>query len=83
MAVRKGDDVVVTRGAFRGTKGTVTRVDLSRLVVYVDSVKRKKANGQDTEVPVNPSNIKILKLVTDDAQRKQALMRNAGEHREA
>ncbi len=82
MPVRKGDGVIVTRGTFRGTKGTVTKVDLTRLKVYVDTAKRKRASGQETEIALDPSNITILKLVVEDAKRKKSLTRTKGERHE-
>ncbi len=44
MPVRKGDEVMVVRGMFRGKRGVVDRVDLSKLKVYVDEIKVKKVD---------------------------------------
>ena len=70
LPCRKGDEVVVMRGSFRGRRGIVSRVSLKRLSVYVEGIKRKKASGQETEAALEPSNLKITKLYADDKKRK-------------
>lgn len=75
LPVRKGDEVVVLRGEFRKKKGNVTRVDLKRLKIFVDNVKRKKVSGQEVEVPIDPSNVMIARLNLDDRMRKKSLQR--------
>ena len=69
LPVRKGDDVVIMRGEFKKTSGKVSRVDLKKLKVYIDSVKSKKGSGQEIEAPIDPSNIKIINLGSDDKRR--------------
>jgi large subunit ribosomal protein L24 len=75
IPVRKGDEVFVLRGEFRKKKGSVTRVDLKHLRIFVDSVKKKKTSGQEFELPMDPSNVMITKLNMDDKMRKKALQR--------
>lgn len=75
LPVRKGDEVVVLRGEFRKKKGNVIRVDLKKLKIFVDSIKKKKISGQEVEVPIDPSNVMITKLNLDDRMRKKALQR--------
>ncbi|MFH0949276.1 MAG: 50S ribosomal protein L24 [Candidatus Aenigmatarchaeota archaeon] len=70
--VRKGDEVQIMRGGFRGKRGSVTDVNLKSMKAYVDNVKRKTVSGKDVQVPIDPSNLKILKLNLDDAKRKKA-----------
>lgn len=75
LPVRKGDEVVVLRGEFRKKKGNVIRVDLKKLKIFVDGVKRKKVSGQEVELPIDPSNVMITKLNLDDRMRKKSLQR--------
>jgi len=70
MQVRTGDEVSITRGKFAGTVGKVTEVDIKRLVVYVENVKRKKVSGKEVQVPLRPSNIMITSINLDDSMRK-------------
>lgn len=75
LPVRKGDKVMVMRGRFKKVTGEVTDVDLKRMVVYMDSIKRKKSTGQDVAVPVQPSNIKIIEIKRDDKKRQKIITR--------
>ncbi len=79
VGVRKGDEVVVMRGEFRKQRGVVSKVDMKRLKIYVENIKVKKVSGQEVQVPIEPSNIKIVKLNLDDKARKEALMKAKGE----
>ncbi len=69
LPVRKNDRVKIMRGKFKGKEGNVTKVDLKKLKIYVDVAKVKKANGQEIEVPVDPSNVMIVGLNRDDKKR--------------
>ena len=75
LPIRKGDEVMVLRGEFKKKKGNVIRVDLKKLRIYIDNVKRKKVSGQEFEIPIDPSNIMIIRLNLDDKMRKKALQR--------
>ncbi|MBI2580003.1 MAG: 50S ribosomal protein L24 [Candidatus Aenigmarchaeota archaeon] len=75
IPLRKGDDVAVMTGEFRKMKGAVMRVDMKRLKIYVEGVKRRKISGQEVEVPFEPSNLKITKLNLDDKNRKKIVER--------
>ncbi|MBN2331395.1 MAG: 50S ribosomal protein L24 [Candidatus Aenigmarchaeota archaeon] len=77
MVVRKGDEVMVTRGKLRGTKGVVERVDLKGERVFIEGVKMKKVDGSDVSRPLAPSNLVILKLNVDD-KRRQAVLERSG-----
>jgi large subunit ribosomal protein L24 len=77
VAVRKGDEVLVMKGEFRGFKGNVDSVDLSGSRIYVDGMKRKKVDGSEVSVPIQPSNVMITKLSLDD-KRRQAVFERAG-----
>ncbi len=71
MPVRKDDEVKVMRGAYKGKRGKVTRVNLKKLKVYVDNVKIKKVSGQEVEVAIDSSNLVITKLGADDVRRRK------------
>ncbi len=75
MPARKGDEVTIMRGDFKGKSGKVTSVNLKKLKIFVDTAKVKKASGQEVQLPVEPSNLKITKLNLDDKQRKMILER--------
>ncbi|MCD6402955.1 MAG: 50S ribosomal protein L24 [Candidatus Aenigmarchaeota archaeon] len=77
--VRKGDEVEIMRGQFKGKKGKVAKVDVQKYKVYVEGVTRKKVDGTEVLVPIHPSNLKIISLNLDDDRRVKALERKVSE----
>ncbi len=77
VPVRKGDEVIVTRGKFRKKSGKVSRVDLGALKAYVEGIKVKKASGQEVEAPMEPSNLIITKLNLEDKERTASIRKTA------
>jgi large subunit ribosomal protein L24 len=77
VSVRKGDEVVVMKGEFRGFRGNVDRVDMSESKIYVDGMKRKKVDGSEVSVPIDPSNVMITKLILEDKMRQAVFERAA------
>jgi large subunit ribosomal protein L24 len=73
--LRKGDEVKVMRGEFKGTIGKIVRIDTKKYKVYVDSVKKKRSIGTEYLVPLSPSNLMITKLNLDDKYRVKMLER--------
>ncbi len=73
IPIRKGDRVRVMRGKYKKVEGTVTKVDLKKLKIYIDSVKRKKVSGKEVLVPIDPSNVEIIELNKDDPKRLKRL----------
>ncbi len=78
LPLRKGDTVVVLRGAHKGTEGKVTEVDRRRLRVFMEGVTVAKADGTEVGKPVQPSNLMITKLDMTDPWRRK-LIERAGE----
>ncbi|NWF96691.1 MAG: 50S ribosomal protein L24 [Candidatus Thorarchaeota archaeon] len=74
LVIKKGDLVRIMRGQFRDTEGKVTRVDYSRIRVYLDSATTTKADGKEAPVPIHPSNLLLVKLELND-ERKQLLQK--------
>ncbi|MFC2143719.1 50S ribosomal protein L24 [Candidatus Aenigmatarchaeota archaeon] len=69
MPLKKGDEVKLLRGTYKGKKGKITKIDLKRLKVYIDNVKRKKPSGQEIEIAIEPSNVLITSLELSDMKR--------------
>jgi len=75
LPVRKGDEVRVMRGQFKGTTGKISDIDLKRFKVYIENVKRKKVSGEEVHVPVSASNLLLLNPVMDDKERLKIIKR--------
>lgn len=73
IPVVTGDEVQVMRGSDKGHKGQVVDIDTKHRKVVVEGVTVKKADGTDVPRPVDPSNLRILKLNLDDARRREKL----------
>lgn len=69
IEVRKGDEVKIMRGKFKGKQGKVGIVDVKHTRLQIDGVQRSKAGGEKLETWFNPSNVKIISLDTDDNRR--------------
>jgi len=73
--VRKGDEVQIMRGKFKKKTGKISRTDTNKIKVYIDGVTRKKVDGSEIQVPIHPSNLKIINLNLEDKKRIKALTR--------
>jgi large subunit ribosomal protein L24 len=75
LPVRSGDEVKVMRGKYKGTTGKISKTDLKKSKVYLESVKRKKVSGEEVFIPIHPSNLLILNPNMDDPKRKRVIDR--------
>ena len=58
LPVRKDDEVVVLRGARKGSKGKVIQVYRKKWVIHIDKLTKNKANGAPYQLPIHPSSIR-------------------------
>ena len=79
LLLRKGDKVKVMRGKFKGKISKVSKVDLKKLVVYLEDLKRKKVDGREVQIPIQPSNLQIVSAEFDDKKRAKILERKSKE----
>jgi large subunit ribosomal protein L26e len=71
MPVRKDDEVLVTRGHYKGQPAAkVTAVYRKKWVIHIDRLQREKANGASVPVGINTSKVEITKLKLDKDRRK-------------
>lgn len=78
LPVRKGDKVRIMRGGFKGHEGTVVKVDLKRLRIYVEGVTIKRQDGTPRYVPIHPSKVMIVALDLRDKWRRAIIERRSG-----
>lgn len=69
VRVRKGDTVKIMKGEGKGRTGKVERVNVEKSRVFVIGFNRKKGNGQEILVPIQPSNLMITELDKTDSKR--------------
>jgi large subunit ribosomal protein L24 len=80
VPVRKGDTVKVVRGSsdIKGTENKVASIDLKNYKIIIENITIPKADGTQTERPVDPSDVIITKLDLSDSWRKRKLERHKG-----
>jgi len=78
LPVRKGDKVRIMRGDFKGKEGTVARVDVKRLALFIDGVTIEKADKTPVFRPIHPSNVMIVQLNLSDKRRREIIERRKG-----
>jgi large subunit ribosomal protein L26e len=76
MPLRKDDEVIVTRGSYKGREGRISSVYRKKWVVYLERVTREKVNGASAPVGISPSNLAITKLKMN-GDRESILKRKA------
>ena len=75
LPLRKGDEVLVMRGAFKKKKAKVTSVDLKDTRIALEGIQRTKKDGSKVNVFFHPSVLQIQTLNLDDKERVAALNR--------
>jgi len=69
IPLRKGDVVKVMRGKFKKKQGKITEINLKNSKVIVDGIQIKKQDGSKVNVKLQPSNLQIIELNTEDKKR--------------
>ena len=76
LPIKRGDEVKVLKGKFKGKSGKVVQVYRRRNIIHVDKMQRDKQNGQTVFVPIRPSYCVIEKLYLNK-DRKKTIERRA------
>src|SRR3970282_2481604 len=71
VPLRKGDEVFIARGKFRGRKGKIVSVDVTKGTVIVEGVKIKKRDEKEVGRPIHPSNLIIIGFDERDPRRRE------------
>lgn len=69
IPVRKGDEVRIMIGKFRGKTGKVKDINTKKLRLTIDKIQNQKKDGTKVDVYFNPSNIQIITLNMEDKMR--------------
>ena len=76
LPIKRGDEVKILKGKFKGRGGKVVQVYRRRNVIHVDKIQREKQNGQTVFCPIRPSYCIIEKLL-NNKDRKKTIDRRA------
>jgi len=77
LRVRTGDKVRIMRGQFKKTEGKIEEVNMKRLKVYIAKIEHIKRDGTKARYPIQPSNLLLVELNTDDKERMAGLKKDA------
>lgn len=69
LPVKKGDTARVLRGNFKKSEGKITKVDYKKGIVFMEKVLRKRVDGKESFVAIQPSNLLIVDLERKDERR--------------
>jgi len=81
LPLRKGDDVKIMRGKFRGKKGKVINVKIKKQKIGIEGIQIKKQDGSKVNVPLKASNLQILELNLEDRKRNKILKKDIKEEK--
>lgn len=73
MTLRKGDEVKILRGKFKGKKGKIILVEIKKRRIEIEGMQVKKRDGSKVNVKIEPSNLQIISLNMDDKKRNKKL----------
>ena len=62
ILLKKGDTVKVMKGKFKKKQGKVTEIKTKTIKVFVEGIQIKKQDGSKANVPLKPSNLRIIEL---------------------
>jgi len=62
LPIHKDDEVMVTRGEYKGRQGKVLTVYRKKWCIHIEKLTREKQNGATVQLPVHPSKVVIQKL---------------------
>jgi len=69
ITLRKGDEVKIMRGKFKGKQGKVNLVDLKNTKITIEGLNKKKKDGTKINVYFHPSKVQIITLNDSDKKR--------------
>jgi large subunit ribosomal protein L24 len=69
LPLRKGDEVKIMRGKFKGKTGKVKEIDLKSMKVAVDKIQNQKKDGTKIDVYFDSSKLQIQEINLDDKMR--------------
>jgi large subunit ribosomal protein L24 len=69
IPLRKNDVVKIVRGSFKGKEGKITKINRIIGKIFVEKMIRKKSDGTEFEVAIDPSKIIVRELETSDKKR--------------
>ncbi|MBT4870623.1 MAG: 50S ribosomal protein L24 [Candidatus Diapherotrites archaeon] len=78
VSLRKGDIVEIVRGNFKGKEGKIINIQRGIGKIHVEKIIRKKSDGTEYEVAIDPSNIIVVGIEKGDKKRFKTKKKKEG-----
>ncbi len=69
LPLRTKDYVKVMRGSFKGISGEISEIDFKNYKIHINGVQKKKVDGSEVRIAIDPSNVMITSLYLEDDKR--------------
>lgn len=69
VPLRKKDTVKIMRGTYKGKTGKIIDIDREKMKILIEKIIKKKSDGTEYNVPIDPSNIMAIELDRNDKKR--------------
>lgn len=69
VEIRSNDKVKIVRGSKKGFSGKVLRMNRKKNQIFIEKLNRKKADGSEVPLPIQPSNVLVIELDRSDERR--------------
>jgi len=79
LRVKVGDKVKIMRGQFKTKEGKIEEVNVKKLKVYISKIEHVKRDGSKARYPIDPSNLLLVELNTDDKKRLENVKKESKE----
>jgi large subunit ribosomal protein L24 len=81
LRIRNGDTVKIMRGKFKNKTGKVEGVNLKEGSIFVSDMVVSKKDGTKSFIGIDPSNLMLIEIKTDDKERRKTLEKKAVEQK--
>ena len=72
MQLKKGDNVKVMRGKFKGKQGKILEISLKNSKVIIEGLQTKKQDGSKANIKMQPSNLQIIELSERTTKKRES-----------
>lgn len=79
IGVRKGDEVKIMRGKFKGKTATIEEINNKKGNIFLSGIKLKKTVGTEKQVPIKSINVVVINMNLNDKKRRDILLRKVKE----
>jgi len=69
IRIRVGDKIKILRGQYKGKTDKIERINMKDSNIFVEKIEIQKKDGSKAKWPINPTNIMITELNTEDKKR--------------